>query len=420
MNLRSLNTKLASLTLSLVMIIALGQSQYVYAGSHADGHGKAGHEEEIEKGPNRGRMLRDGDFAVELSIFENGVPPEFRIFATNGVEKIDVNELDLSVKLTRLGGVVDDIHFYAENNYLRGDMEIYEPHSFQVNVTAEYAGKTYQWTYDNFEGRTQISDQMADAMAIETATIGSEILQESLSVFGKLSIPPSAVRHVSARFPGEIKVLNVTLGQRVKKGQLLMTIESNDSLMPYQVLAPMSGVITAQEAGAGEQTESKSLLTITDTSKLIAELAVYPMDQAKVKPGLPVRLGLTGGEKRWDSLIFDVLPEVNAQQANIYRVYVDNANGQLKAGQYVSADIFLDEYKVPLAVRAEALQAFRDFTVVYAKVGEQYEVRMLELGRQAGPWVEVLGGIDAGTEYVAKNSYIIKADIDKSGASHDH
>jgi cobalt-zinc-cadmium efflux system membrane fusion protein len=32
----------------------------------------------------------------------------------------------------------------------------------------------------------------------------------------------------------------------------------------------------------------------------------------------------------------------------------------------------------------------------------------------------VLGGLEPGTEYVTENSYIIKADIEKSGASHDH
>jgi cobalt-zinc-cadmium efflux system membrane fusion protein len=66
------------------------------------------------------------------------------------------------------------------------------------------------------------------------------------------------------------------------------------------------------------------------------------------------------------------------------------------------------------------LQGFRDFTVVYAKVGDQYEVRMLELGREDSQWIEVLGGIEVGTTYVTENSYIIKADIEKSGASHDH
>jgi cobalt-zinc-cadmium efflux system membrane fusion protein len=73
-----------------------------------------------------------------------------------------------------------------------------------------------------------------------------------------------------------------------------------------------------------------------------------------------------------------------------------------------------------LVVANSALQTFRDFTVVYAQVGDVYEVRMLQLGVSDGEHTEVIGGIDAGTRYVTDNSYLIKADIEKSGASHDH
>jgi cobalt-zinc-cadmium efflux system membrane fusion protein len=45
---------------------------------------------------------------------------------------------------------------------------------------------------------------------------------------------------------------------------------------------------------------------------------------------------------------------------------------------------------------------------------------MLELGEQHGEWVEVLGGLEPGDRYVTENSYVIKADVEKSGASHDH
>ena len=76
--------------------------------------------------------------------------------------------------------------------------------------------------------------------------------------------------------------------------------------------------------------------------------------------------------------------------------------------------------EVPLAVRTEALQRFRDFQVVFAKIGETYEVRMLDLGRQTEEWTEVLGGIEGGQEYVTVNSFLIKADVEKDGASHDH
>ena len=45
---------------------------------------------------------------------------------------------------------------------------------------------------------------------------------------------------------------------------------------------------------------------------------------------------------------------------------------------------------------------------------------MLELGEADADWIEVTGGLKPGAEYVLENSYLIKADIEKSGASHDH
>jgi len=57
---------------------------------------------------------------------------------------------------------------------------------------------------------------------------------------------------------------------------------------------------------------------------------------------------------------------------------------------------------------------------VFAKVGETYEVRMLELGRGDADYAEVLSGIDPGMRYVTEQSFLIRADIEKSGASHDH
>ena len=65
-------------------------------------------EAEPEKGPHRGRMLRDGDFAVELAIFETGVPPEFRVWVSYNCEPVSPNAVELQVELTRLGNVVDD------------------------------------------------------------------------------------------------------------------------------------------------------------------------------------------------------------------------------------------------------------------------------------------------------------------------
>ena len=382
--------------------------------------GPEAQEAEPEKGPHRGRMLRDGDFAVELAIFETGVPPEFRVWITDNGQPVSPADVKLRVQLTRLGNVVDDIGFRIEGDYLRGDTVIYEPHSFVVTLTAKYQGKNYRWEYDNLEGRTRIADNVAEAMGIATETAGNATLHQTIRVYGKLVLPPGAKRNIQARFDGVIKDMHVKLGDSVSKGQRLATIESNESLKSYQVVAPMAGVVSQQYAGSGEQTAGRSLLEITHTATLLAELAVYPADSNKVKSSAPVTLSINGFDAPLRSTVNGSRTALRSDQARLFLAEINNADGLLSEGLFVSGDIEVETIPVPLAVKRSGLQGFRDFTVVYAKVGEEYEVRMLELGREAGPWVEVLGGLDPGTEYVTENSYIIKADIEKSGASHDH
>ncbi len=119
--------------------------------------------------------------------------------------------------------------------------------------------------------------------------------------------------------------------------------------------------------------------------------------------------------------IRDFLPLAEAtSQAVTARASLPNRDGFWRPGMAVRGLVSVDQRSVPLAVRTEAIQQFRDFRVVFAKIGQTYEVRMLELGREGPEWTEVLSGIKPGTVYATKNSYVIKADIEKSGASHDH
>jgi cobalt-zinc-cadmium efflux system membrane fusion protein len=101
-------------------------------------------------------------------------------------------------------------------------------------------------------------------------------------------------------------------------------------------------------------------------------------------------------------------------------VPLPNPDNRLRPGQFLQARVVAAEVDVPLAVERSALQRFRNFDVVFAKVGEIYEVRMLELGRMDEQHAEVLSGLEPGETYVTENSYLIKADIEKAGASHDH
>ncbi len=373
-----------------------------------------------ERGPNNGILLRVDDFVLELAIFETGVPPEYRAWATVNNQPVDPDELDLNVQLTRLGGVVDDIDFVPTGDALRGDMVIYEPHSFSVSVTASYNGNTHRWSYDSFEGRTTIEPAVAEALGIETDIAGPAVIEETIPVYGRIVANSDAVSNVTARFDGKIETVAVALGDYVNAGDTLATIESNQSLTSFELLAPISGLITARNASGGESTAGRALFTITDTSTVWADLAVFPADLPRINIGKRVTINTPLTDTPITGTIARTLPETASNQAVTARVVLDNSDGVLRAGTWVQAQINIAEHEVPLAVRREGLQAFRDFTVVYAQIGDQFEVRMLDLGRQSEEWVEVLGGLEPGTRYVTENSYILKADVEKSGASHDH
>ncbi len=375
---------------------------------------------DVEKGPRGGRLLIDGSFVLELSIFETGVPPEFRVWLANDGVPIAPSDVSLNIELTRLGGVKDIINFSVQGDFLRGDMVIYEPHSFVVSVKAEYQNKTHAWKYDNFEGRTQIEIDVAKAMKIGTSIAGPAVLKETVNVYGKLVEHVENKREISARFEGMIKNVYVSLGQRVKVGQSLVTVESNESLKPYSIVSPIDGIIGMRSGNPGEQTSGRILLTIVNSSILLADLAVFPADRQRVKRGSKVQVLVKGEEMTRGGVISYIDGIIQPNQSIIARVQLKNDDGSLVPGSFVIGEIEVKEHNVPLAVKRSGLQAFRDFTVVFAKIGNEYEVRMLELGFADGEWVEVLGGLEPGTEYVSENSYIIKADIEKSGASHDH
>ncbi len=405
--------------LLVTFLIACGGTNSEQAMSSKGGHGEAV-EAEPEKGPHRGRLLRDGDFTLELAIFETGVPPEFRAWATKNGKTLSPNNVDLNIKLTRLGGQIDDINFAPKGDALRGDTVIYEPHSFVVTINATHNGVTHTWQYDNFEGRTRIETAVAEALEIGTSVVGSVVMQETISVYGQITVNSERIRRITARFDGTIKSVSASQNEQVRKGQKLAAIESNESLRLFTITAPISGVITLRDANAGEQTDGRQLFTIMDTRSVWAELSVFPADLAQVKMGAAVTITDTTSGHTVKGKVSQINLLAETDQSVNVRVVLDNKNGQLHPGRHVSANITVGERTAALAVKRSGLQAFRDFTVVYAKIGDEYEVRMLDLGLQAGEWAEVLGGLEPGTRYVSENSYVIKADIEKSGASHDH
>jgi membrane fusion protein, heavy metal efflux system len=411
--------KISVILLALLWLCACG-SQEQSSESYASVHAASEHTQEPARGPHRGRMLVDGAFAIELAIFESGVPPEFHAWPTIDHKPIPPAQVDLSVELTRLGGKVDRFTFAPNEDYLRGSGIVHEPHSFQVKVAARHDGKLHEWAFESFEGRTTIAAEIADAAGIRTETVGPATLVTRRTLYGRIIGDPSKERDISARFPGIIQAVQKKLGDSVHAGDTLAIVESNESLRTYNVTAPISGVITSRDANPGEQSGDRVLFTIVDPTFVVAELSLFPADRAHVRVGAPAMIKTAPSDAATTGEIERIGLEAAANQSVIARVGLDNSAGQFLPGMFITADVQVATRTVPVAVKTTALQPFRDFSVVFERVDDTYEVRMLELGETQGEWAEVLGGIESGARYVTENSYLIKADVEKSGASHDH
>lgn len=272
----------------------------------------------------------------------------------------------------------------------------------------------------DFDGRTRIAPDIAAEAGIVVETAGPASIRDHVTVYGRIVSAPENVSHVSARFDGVIKFVRASIGDVVEKDQVLAVIESNDSLNNYSLRAPIAGMVTERHANAGETTDGHTLFTIVDTSSVWAELAIFPSDRRRVVVGATVTVRTTIGDVSAEGRIALLSPVASANQSVTARVPLDNPDGLLTAGMYLTGEIEIAQYEVPLAVKQTGLQSFRDSTVVFARIGDEYEARMLELGRQDDTWAEVLGGLEPGTAYVTENSYVIKADIEKATAPDDH
>lgn len=374
---------------------------------------------DYERGPQRGRMLRSGDFAVEVTIFEEGVDPEFHVYTYRDNKPVDPKNVQLEIKLTRLGGRVDTFNFEPEEDFLRGGGVVREPHSFDVAVAAAYDGAKYAWNYASYEGRTTIAAKAAEAAGIKTEPVVPAVIEEIIDLPGRLTLSPQGRAEVRPWYAGRILEMTKTVGQQVRQGELLARVEASDSLRSYQITAPISGVIAERNANIGEVT-TQPIYVIVNTSTVYAALHAFSRDAQKIAVGQTVAIrGL--GDQRAIARVNRIMPNADPTTQTIsIEADIDNSQGTWRPGMSVEAGIVVASRQVPMAVRTKALQRFRDFTVVFASIGETYEVRMLKLGQRSNEWTEVLDGVEPQEVYVSENSYLIRADIEKSGASHDH
>lgn len=301
-----------------------------------------------------------------------------------------------------------------------------DPPSASVPAAAheEHQGEPHGEDHDEESGeadRVKLSAEQIKAAGIVVVQSGPVAIRETMSVYGVIAPNAERVRDVGARFPGVIRSVNKKIGDEVRQGETLASVESNESLQTYTVSAPLGGVVIARSANPGEQTGDKVLFTIADLSSLWVELSLFPRDIAKIRVGQAARIVSSDAGLSGEGKIVYVAPfSSGANQTLTARVLLDNSQRRWAPGLYVTAEVTVAESQVPLAVRSDALQTKEHEAVVFVRDEEGFQSRVVRTGRADSQWVEVIDGLTPGEQYATANSFIVKAELGKGAAEHEH
>lgn len=466
-------------------------------GAHADevDHGGKPHHEEAEpaRGPHGGKLFASEGYGLEITIFEHNIEPQFRIYAYQDGKPLPPAASKVAVTLERLGRPAQTIAFTPENDYLKGEAVVGEPHSFKVAVAAQAGGKAYRFQYEQVEARITMSEHQASLSGIDIHTAGPARIQSVLKLAGEIQLNADRTVHIAPRLAGQVLSVSANAGDKVRKGQVLAVIASQElaeqrsallaaqkryelarsvhqreqklweekitaeqdllqaraamqeagiavdsareklatlgagagsagQLARYEIRSPIDGTVTEKRIAAGEALkEDASIFVVADLSTVWAEVSVSARELDTIRPGQ--QASVRGGEA--DAGASGTVSYVSAlmgeqTRAARARIVLPNPKGNWRPGLPVNVEVVAAEVTVPVAVSADAIQTVNEQTAVFGRYGDHFEARPLVLGRGDGKSVEVISGLNAGEKYAAKNSYLIKADLGKAGASHDH
>ena len=197
--------------------------------------------------------------------------------------------------------------------------------------------------------------------------------------------------------------------------------EPETNVSRYELRAPVGGRLIFKHVTPGEKvTGEETIYTIADLSTVWLNISVYSEYMDKIQMGQQVTV-YSGN--RTTTGVVDYVSAVMAEATRTVsaRVVIENADGRWKPGEFVIANVEAGRVRVTRIVPLSAIQTFEGVDVVFIQDEDGIEPVPVRLGLRNDNSVEILSeDIAIGTPIVVKNSFLMKAELGKSSAGHEH
>ena len=273
----------------------------------------------------------------------------------------------------------------------------------------------------------QFSSDKSQREGIELFRVGPAVIHVSQSFYGETAINGHTLVHVVPRFPGTIKGVSKTLGDSVRAGDILATVQSNESLRNYLVKAEINGVIIDQDATKGEfVTNENVLFKLANLDTTWANIAVPQKILSSIRTGTSATAVSQETDARIKSQITYVRPMLlESTRSGQARLELPNQNGEWPPGMFITVEVSLFKESVPRAVPTSSVLLIENKPSVFVQAKESedsegFRIRHVRVGRSDGKWVEIVDGLLVGEVVAVGNTFLLKAEMGKSSAEHSH
>ena len=262
--------------------------------------------------------------------------------------------------------------------------------------------------------------------------IGLQIHEAEGGTISKVSVFPAEIKlnrdraaAVSPRYASMVRQVFAEIGDAVKKGDVLASLENRETMAVYTVAAPLDGTIISKNLAVGETAGTdKVLFEVADLSSVWADISIFPKYQHLLRKGMPVKFiahdGHTArGTVKYISPI--ISPETRTFTA---RRILEGSDEDFTPGAFVRAQIEIETADVSVGVEREAVQVLDGETVIFVPGGHGFQALDVGLGLADEHNVEIKSGLKPGDPYVAVGAFALKAQMVTSGmdphAGHGH
>jgi cobalt-zinc-cadmium efflux system membrane fusion protein len=186
-----------------------------------------------------------------------------------------------------------------------------------------------------------------------------------------------------------------------------------------EIKSPVKGKIINLDISKGELvSKDQEIFEIGNIDNVWAEVNVFPQDRQHMKKGQSVIINSDHNFSTNGNVLF-LSPVIDSTtRTSKAIVLVDNSDGRWVPGSFTNAEIVTNESPANLIVSKEAVQNIEGNDCVFVVADGGFEVRQITKGQEDLDNVEVLSGLDSGEKVACKNTFLLRAELQKDEAEH--